>query len=74
MVTCIHNVGILCSLGVECQPGGGSGVVQNPVSVHDDFSAVPLERLCAVFCSDVGRVSVRLLGPARKSDGNLICD
>lgn len=67
------NIGLLSSLGVERQPGGSSSSVPNPVLVHDDFPAVPLERLRAVFRSDARRVSIRLLDPTRKSHGNLIC-
>lgn len=55
--------------GVQCQPGGRPLVLPHPVSVHDDFPAVPLERLHPVLCADAGGVPHRLLGPQGKPDG-----
>lgn len=55
--------------GVKCKPGGGSPVHPHHVSLHNDFPAVPLERMHPVFCAYAGGVSQRLLGPQRKPDG-----
>lgn len=55
--------------GVQRQPGGGPPFLPHPVSVHDDFPAVSLERMHPVFCPDAGGVSLGLLGPQREPDG-----
>lgn len=55
--------------GVKCKLGGSPSVLPHLVPVHDDFPAVSLERLHPVFCPNAGGVSLGLLGPQRKPDG-----
>lgn len=55
--------------GVKRKLRGGPTVLPRLVSVHDDFPAVSLERLHPVFCPDAGGVSLGLLGPEGKPDG-----
>lgn len=66
-VICFLFISILT--GVKCKLGGSPPVLPHLVSVHDDFPAVSLERLHPVFCSNAGGVSLGLLGPQRKPDG-----
>lgn len=57
--------------GIQRKPGGSAPLLPHLVPVHDDFPAVPLERLHPVLRPHAGGVSLRLLGPQGKSDGEI---
>lgn len=65
----LHDLPVLIPTGVERKPGSRPSFFPHPVAVHDDFPAVPLERMHPVLCPHVGGVSLRLLGPQREPDG-----
>lgn len=71
IMTLVINAHVFISFltGVKCKLGGSPPVLPHLVSVHDDFPAVSLERLHPVFCPNAGGVSLGLLGPQRKPDG-----